>query len=39
MFLGPIISLFGSKKVASFMGKKNAKDLDFMKELVEAEKV
>jgi len=39
LFLGPIISMFGSKKVASFMGKKNAKDLYIMKELIEAGKV
>ncbi|GAH31568.1 unnamed protein product, partial [marine sediment metagenome] len=39
LFFGPIISMFGSKKVASFMGKKNAKDLYILKELVEAGKV
>ena len=39
LFLGPLISMFGSKKVSSFMGKISAKDLDYMKELIEAGKV
>jgi NADPH:quinone reductase-like Zn-dependent oxidoreductase len=39
MFLGPWISMTGSKKMGSLMAKSNKKDLAFMKELLEAGKV
>ncbi len=39
MFLGPLISMIGSKKMGSMMAKPNQKDLAFMKELLEAGKV
>ncbi|MGB3715671.1 MAG: NAD(P)-dependent alcohol dehydrogenase [Candidatus Promineifilaceae bacterium] len=39
LLLGPWISMIGSKKMGSFMGKPNQKDLVFMKELLEAGKV
>ena len=39
LFFGPLISLFGSKKVASYMGRLSVEDLEFMKELIEAGKV
>lgn len=39
LFLGPLISLFGKKKVCSLICKAGKKDLIFMKELVEAGKV
>ncbi len=39
LFFGPLISMFGSKKVASYMGRLSIKDLEFMKELIEAGKV
>jgi NADPH:quinone reductase-like Zn-dependent oxidoreductase len=39
LFLGSLISKTGSKKVASLSHKPNAKDLVFMKELLEAGKV
>ena len=39
VFLGPLISLFGSKKVKSYMAKLNTKDLIFIKELIEAGKI
>jgi NADPH:quinone reductase-like Zn-dependent oxidoreductase len=40
MFLGPFISMTGSKKMgALYPGKPNQKDLVFMKELIEADKV
>jgi NADPH:quinone reductase-like Zn-dependent oxidoreductase len=39
LFLGPLISMTGSKKVVQFSHKPNVKDLVFMKELLEAGKV
>ncbi len=39
LFFGPVISLFGSKKIASYMARINAKDLEFIKELLETGKV
>ena len=39
MLLGPMISMFGSKKVSSLMAKMNKKDLAFLKDLLEAGKV
>lgn len=39
MFLGPFISLTGSKKMGSVLQRANQKDLIFMKELLEAGKV
>ena len=39
LFLGPLISMFGSKKVSSLVAKPNNKDLVFIKELLEAGKV
>jgi NADPH:quinone reductase-like Zn-dependent oxidoreductase len=39
MFLGPLISMTGSKKMGSKMAKSNKKDLVFMIELLEAGKV
>ena len=39
LFLGPFISMFGSKKVASFMGRLSAEDLTFVKELIEENKI
>jgi NADPH:quinone reductase-like Zn-dependent oxidoreductase len=39
MLLGPLISMFGSKKMGFMMAKINQKDLVFVKELIEAGKV
>ena len=39
LFLGPLISMTGSKKVGSLVAKPNNKDLVFIKELLEAGKV
>jgi NADPH:quinone reductase-like Zn-dependent oxidoreductase len=39
MLLGPVISLAGSKQMGNLLMKPNKKDLDFMKELLEAGKV
>ena len=39
MFMGPLISMTGSKKMGILMHKPNKKDLNFMKELFEAGKV
>lgn len=39
MFLGPWISLTGSRKMSSFLQRQNQKDLVFMKELIESGKV
>ena len=39
MFLGPFISMTGSKKMGALVGKANQKNLVFMKELLEAGKV
>jgi len=39
MLLGPLISMFGSKKMGAMMTKTNQKDLVFVKELLEAGKV
>ncbi len=39
VFLGPLISLFGSKKVKSYMAKLNTKDLTHIKKLIEAGKI
>ncbi len=39
MFLGPCISMTGSKKMGLLMHKPNKKDLNFMNELFEAGKV
>ncbi|MCE7748482.1 MAG: NAD(P)-dependent alcohol dehydrogenase [Candidatus Heimdallarchaeota archaeon] len=39
LFFGPLISMFGSKKVASYMGSPNIENLEFIKELIEAGKV
>lgn len=39
IFLGPIISLFGKKKVKSYMAKLNKKDLTYIKELIETGKI
>jgi NADPH:quinone reductase-like Zn-dependent oxidoreductase len=36
MLLGPILSRFGSKKTRYFVAKVTRKDLEFMKELLEA---
>jgi NADPH:quinone reductase-like Zn-dependent oxidoreductase len=35
VFLGPLISLFGSKKVKSYIAKLNTKDLAYIKRLIE----
>ena len=37
--LGPLISMMGSKKLGSMLGKPNQKDYDFLIELIEAGKV
>jgi NADPH:quinone reductase-like Zn-dependent oxidoreductase len=39
VFLGPLISLSGSKKVKSYIAKLNTKDLTFIKELIETGKI
>ena len=39
MFLGPWLSMTGSKKMGNFLVKPNKKDLEFMKDLLEASKV
>ena len=39
MLLGPWISMTGSKKMGSILQRSNQKDLDFIKELLEAGKV
>jgi NADPH:quinone reductase-like Zn-dependent oxidoreductase len=39
LFLGPVISMIGSKKVGSMLHRPNVKDLVFIKELIEASKV
>ena len=39
MFLGPWISMTGSKKMGNLMAQPNKNDLAFMKELLEAGKV
>ncbi len=39
LFLGPLISLFGSKKVKSYLARINAQDLTFIKELIEDGKI
>ena len=39
LFLGPLISMTGSKKVSQLSHKPNVKDLVYMKELIEADKV
>jgi NADPH:quinone reductase-like Zn-dependent oxidoreductase len=39
MFLGPFISMMGSKKMGATVGIQNQKNLVFMKELLEAGKV
>jgi hypothetical protein len=39
MFLGPFISMTGSKKVSQLNHKANIKDLVYMKELIETGKV
>lgn len=39
VFLGPWISMIGSKKMGNFLVKPNRNDLNFMKELLEAGKV
>jgi len=39
LFLGPLISMTGSKKVSQLSHRPNVKDLVFMKELIEAGKV
>jgi len=39
LFLGPLISMTGSKKVSQLSHKPNVEDLIFMKELIEADKV
>jgi NADPH:quinone reductase-like Zn-dependent oxidoreductase len=39
LFLGPLISMTGSKKVVQFSHKPSVEDLLFMKELLEADKV
>ena len=39
LFLGPLISMTGSKKVGSLVAKPNNKDLVFIKELLEAGKI
>ena len=39
VFLGPLITLFGSKKVKSYMAKLNTKDLVYIKELIETGKI
>ena len=39
VFLGPLISLLGSKKVKSYIAKSNIKDLAHIKELIEAGKI
>jgi len=39
LFLGPLISMTGGKKVGSLLAKPSVKDLVFMKELLEAGKV
>jgi len=39
MFLGPLISMAGSKKMCNYVAKPNQKDLVFMKELIESGKV
>ena len=39
VFLGPLITLFGSKKVKSYMAKLNTQDLAYIKELIETGKI
>jgi NADPH:quinone reductase-like Zn-dependent oxidoreductase len=39
VFLGPLISLLGNKKVKSYIAKLNTKDLTYIKELIEAGKI
>ncbi len=39
IFLGPIISLFGSKRVKSYMAKLNKKDLSYIRQLIESGKI
>jgi NADPH:quinone reductase-like Zn-dependent oxidoreductase len=39
IFLGPMISLFGNKKVKSYMAKLNTNDLRYIKELIETGKI
>ena len=39
LFLGPLISLVGSKKVKSYLAKLNTRDLTYIKELIEAGKI
>ncbi len=39
LFFGPLISMLGSKKVASYMGSPNIENLEFIKELIETGKV
>ena len=39
LFLGPLISMTGNKKVSQLSHEPNVKDLVFMKELIEAGKV
>jgi NADPH:quinone reductase-like Zn-dependent oxidoreductase len=39
MFLGPLISMRGSKRFSQFLHKPNVKDMVFVKELIEAGKV
>jgi NADPH:quinone reductase-like Zn-dependent oxidoreductase len=39
MFLGPVMSLYGNKKMGNLLAKANKKDLIFIKELIEAGKV
>jgi NADPH:quinone reductase-like Zn-dependent oxidoreductase len=39
MLLGPLLSLIGSKKMRFFMANMNRKDLGFLKDLLEAEKI
>jgi len=39
LLLGPFISMTGDKKMANLLAKGNLKDLDFLKELIEAGKV
>lgn len=39
LFLGPLISLFGSQKILSYLARINSDDLTYVKELIEAGKV